>query len=126
MRTVEVGVPFFNDINKQNRNKSYYNALPVEWVSPENRIPSFQFQSAVDDGAITEFDIINLDADTTTDYLTYFDANVTIDSLVLAKVFSHLGDVEEVLTIGRSYMYAKNAQGVEWWSEVFNVTSLQA
>jgi hypothetical protein len=103
----------------------YYNALPVEWVSPGNRIPSFQFLAPIDDGAITDFDIINLDAGTTTDYLTYFNANVTSVSLDITKVYSHLGDVSQVLTKGRSYMYVQNVEGMEWFSEVFTVTDLQ-
>jgi len=124
-KTVEIGLPFFDDINKQTRKKSYFNAYYKEWLCPENRLPSFQFVTYQDDSIIDDFDLINVDTGATTDYKVYFNANVdTKNRDIYGVYFSNDGSGVTTLTTGRYYLYAKSSEGRERFSEVFVVRDL--
>ena len=121
---IEAGLLLFDDINKQARNKPYYNANLKEWICPTNRYLPFQFRNLIVSNTITSFDIINVDTGVTTDKLVYFDANTTRVFRIGWAYYSHLGDVSVVTAPGRYYFYIQDAGGYEWWSEVFTVTDV--
>ena len=121
-RTIETGVPFFDNINNQTRNKPYYNSSIKEWLTEYNRFPSFQF--AIPSGvAITmvSFDLMDADTDTVvSDQMSYFLSNAILtDRGDDGKYYTHMGKSDVVIDEGRYYFYAENITGIKWWSEVF-------
>ncbi len=126
MRTVETGLPFFDDINKQARNKPYFNAYLKEWICPKNRLLPFQFAVLVDDATITDFLLHSADTDGVVDnLLTHFLDNATSVARDVTKYWIYNGTFSISLTAGRYYLYAKSTDGEEKWSEVFTVTELE-
>lgn len=122
---LEIGLPFFDDINKQCRNKPYFTSYLSEWVSRKDRFPSFQFFVPVDDLTITDFDLINVDTGATTSYLTHFLAEATSYSGDIRKWWLYDGDTVALSVTpanGRYYFYVKSTDGVEKYSEVFTIT----
>lgn len=120
-REIEIGLPFFDNINKQIRNKPYYNSSIREWLTASNRFPNFQISiSEASIPTMSVFSLINADTGDTSDQLVYFNANViNIDRDVLGYYWTHMGLTDVVVDEGRYYFYAKNADDIEWWSEVF-------
>ena len=126
-KTIEIGLPFYDDINKQIVNKPYYNSSIKEWVCPDTAYPSFQFSLTPDATAtMATFDLVNYDTGATTDLTTYFTNNVSvIDRDVYGYYFTHLGNIASSLTNGRYYFHAvSDNEGYERFSEVFVVRDL--
>jgi len=116
--TIEIGLPFFDNINKQMRYSPYYNSHIKSWLSADNRILPFQISSGTVDGIAT-FNLINSITGVVTDYKAYFDAN-TIETLVDGEYYyTHLGLKDVVVSGGRYYFYAVGTGGRKWWSEEF-------
>jgi len=122
---IETGLPFFDDTNKQGRNKPYFTAYLSDWICPIDRLPPFQFAVSIDDATITSFNLINVDTGATTDYLTHFLASATNENSDITKWWIYDGDIAVTLTTGRYYFYAQTTDGYEKYSEVFTVTSLE-
>lgn len=120
-REIEIGLPFFDNINKQIRNKPYYNSSIKQWLSAFNRFPDFQISiSEASIPTMSVFSLINVDTGVVSDQLVYFNANViNIDRDVLGYYWTHMGLTDVTVDEGRYYFYAKNADDIEWWSEVF-------
>jgi len=130
MDTIETGLPFYDSISKQTREMPYFNAYLKEWICPKNRFPSFQFMSLEKADDIIVFNLVNVDTDVETDYITYFGLNVTKEVIDITTRWLHLGTatVSPSLDIGRYYFYVKTnfyGEDMEWWSEVFTVTNLE-
>lgn len=122
---LEIGLPFFDDINKQCRNKPYFTSYLAEWISIKDRFPSFQFFVPIDDLTITDFDLINVDTGVATSYLTHFLAEATSHNGDIRKWWLYDGDTALSVTPanGRYYFYVKSTDGIEKYSEVFLMTS---
>ncbi len=122
-RTIEIGLPFFDNINKQIVNKPYYNSSIKKWLSPQHRLPNFQFAiTEADTPTVTTFNLVNLNTGVSTSYLTYFSANViVVDRDLDGYYFTHMGLEDVTVDEGDYYFYAENADGIKWWSEVFTM-----
>lgn len=126
MMIAEAGLPLFDDINKQTRNKPYYNANFKEWICPVNRYPSFQFNAT--SAAIYASNLVNIDTGVEVSIKTHLDANyvVTIwrDGIIYNHTYSGDVEVSPVTASGRYYIYIKDDNDYEWWSEVFTITNV--
>ena len=133
MRTIEIGLPFFDSINKQSRNKTYFAGYLRDWLVASDRFPPFQFMGQVDSDPMQVFNLVNVETGTATDYLDYFNANVTIVDIDISNRYLHLGNgtIKDTANPslpanGRYYFYAKtqiDGADIEWWSEVFLICS---
>ena len=119
---IDSGLPFFDDINKQLRNKPFFNSHMVEWRSASNRILPFQLNTGSVSGMGT-FSLINSISGVTVDYLAYFTANTTVALVDGEYIYSHLGLNDVVIASGRYYFYGLATGGREFWSEEFLVCS---
>jgi len=125
IKTVETGLPFFTDIQKQARYRSYFNTYLQEWICPKNRLPALQFYGSDGASSFTNFDLIDADTGATVSYLTHWNANHTTATVDIEKYYMYAGTYAVTLTPGRYYLYAKDDLNSEWWSEVFTVTNLE-
>ena len=115
---VNIGLPFFDSINKQVRMKPFFMGYLAQWKGSANRILPFQLNVGATSG-IVSFDLINSVTGTTTDYLAYFTANTLLTEVDLEYYYTHLSLVDVTVTNGRYYFHAIGAGGGEWWSEEF-------
>jgi|18_taG_2_1085343.scaffolds.fasta_scaffold14426_3 hypothetical protein len=115
---IDIGLPFFDDINKQVKNQTYFASHSVSWISSDNRFLPFQVNSAGVSGMAT-FELVNSVTATTTNFLAHFNAN-TIETLVDGEyIYTYYGNVDVVVANGRYYFHAVSTGGREWWSEEF-------
>lgn len=123
-RTIEIGLPFYDDINKQTRNKTYFNTFITEWICENNRLPPFQIGDSEGSPAISAFNLVNEQTGATTDLLAHFNANtVEVEAFDYEKYYIYYGTVDISLSSGRYYLYATNGDR-EWFSEVFVVKNI--
>lgn len=127
MIALEIGLPFFNNIDKQGRYTPYFNTFCKEWICPKNRFLPFQLAHNSIYSDIDTFEIINIDTGNTTSYFTaYFEPNVDVETVGSIRYYSNPGDVEigYVIATGRYYFHAANNE-FDWYSEVFTITDLE-
>ena len=115
---IDIGLPFFDDINKQLRYRPYFSAYLSNWLSADNRIPSFQFNVGTTIG-IDTFDLVNSETGATTDYLGYATAWVDVTVLGTEYVYTHIGVTDVSVSNGRYYFHVVGTGGKEFWSEEF-------
>ena len=119
---VEAGLPFFDNINKQVRNKPYYSASLRNWLAPSNRFPSFQFRlTNLDIATLVTFDLINVDTGVSTSYLTHFNTYLDVTDTGDYTYFTYMGLEDVTVSEGKYYFYVEAVDGEEWWSEVFTI-----
>jgi len=117
-KIIEIGLPFFDDINKQVSKKSYFNSYIMDWKSAGNRFLPFQFNAGVTSG-IVSFDLVNSETGTTVDYLSHFTTNMISTEIEGDYYYTYLGLVDVSVATGRYYFHVVGAGGREWWSEEF-------
>ena len=120
-KVVEIGLPFYDVIEKQLNKKVYFNSHLTDWLTKENRLPPFQFYNT-DSSGIGDFDLVNFETGASISLLTYFNTNVAENVVDGKYYYTHVGRVDIALSVGRFYLYARNvSRSMEWWSEVFTV-----
>ena len=118
-RTIEIGLPFFDNINKQVSKSPYYNSHIKDWLSADNRFLPFQISLGSSASGILTFNLVNSITGAITDYKAYFIANTTEKLVNGEYIYSHLGLKDVVVSGGRYYFYAVSVAGRKWWSEEF-------
>lgn len=122
-RTIEIGLPFFDNIDKQASKSPYYNSHIKEWLSANNRFLPFQISLGSSSSGILTFNLVNSITGSVTDYKAYFIANTIVDLVDGEYVYSHLGLTDVTVSNGRYYFYAVSVSGRKWWSEEFVMCS---
>lgn len=126
IKTVETGLPFFSNIQRQGRYRGYFNFYSQEWICPKNRLPSFQFYGTESATTLVSLDLINVETEASSSYLAHWVANGSTLQVDVERYYFYPGDVAvTAITPARYYLYAKDDVGAEWWSEVFTVTNLE-
>lgn len=116
---LDIGLPFFDDINKQVSKHEYFNNHIVDWKGAKNRFLPFQITDTLGAG-LSQFDLVNSETGSSVSYLSYFNANVITTLVDGVYYYTHQGLVDVSVGNGRYYFYAKNASSSkEWWSEEF-------
>lgn len=115
---INIGLPFFDDINKQVSKKPFFTNYLVEWLSASNRFLPFQVNVGEMSG-VKDFDLINSVTGETIDYIDYFNDNVIETEVDGEYYYTHLGIVDVNVANGRYYFYLNGGGGQEWWSEEF-------
>ena len=116
---LDIGLPFFDDINKQVSKQGYFNTHLIDWRSADNRFLPFQIEDSLGAG-LSQFDLVNTETGASVSYLTYFNSNVVVTLVDGEYYYTHQGLIDVSVTNGRYYFYAKNASSSrEWWSEEF-------
>jgi hypothetical protein len=116
---VNIGLPFFDNIGKQVRNKPFFNGYLADWKGAANRFLPFQIVESLGAG-MSQFDLVNTETGVSVSYLTYFNSKVLVSLVDGEYYYTHLGLVDVSVADGRYYFYAKNASSSrEWWSEEF-------
>ncbi len=119
---IDIGLPFYDDINKQVRYNPAFVSHSVSWRSSENRFLPFQLNTGSASGMDT-FELVSSVTLATTDFLAYFNANTTVNLISSEYIYSHLGNTDVVVANGRYYFHAIATGGREYWSEEFVMCS---
>ena len=129
--TVEIGLPIYDDINKQLRYKLYFQSHIRAWYTPVDRLPAFQFYRPIDasnpidsTNGSAEFVLVNSRTLVESDLLAYFTSAQVVTTYDLSEYYKYNAAlVINGLSEGRYYL--RIGDGIyTWYSEEFELCDI--